>query len=601
VAVCLIVIVYLNGHRVNHAGNHMLALLFAAGVALVALFAIAAQESHWALPWDGVDTFGFFANRNHMATLLVMGTMAGAAVAVQSLRVHTWGSGTLALISVIVCIWAALSYSGSRAVVLIAVMPAAWLLIMGREYLRGRVLLAAGLMAGAVLLFFLTEDLPVKKRFAGTIEHLSLITGSDSENGAPLKDKTGAETLQALDLRIPIFLDTVDMVRHAPWTGAGAGQYQYVFPQYRHLSAITNGRQSVHPENDWLWWAAEAGIPATFLLAALVAVMFGSALRGVFRGRARILRTGCLTAAAVVPIHGFFDVPGHHMELAWAACLLLAISSRTPGDGQPSTRLCQSVFRGLGLVVFAAGAFLVYSQWLGGPAPAMVVSEQAVQKAAALYAQEMTEMEAAGGAAPLAPGKEDRLEKAIQILDEALKTVPMDPHLHYLRGAISLYFDDKDAEIDRHFALARILDPTWVAMPLMQATAWAPIDPLRTESLWAEGMRRGETIERLDPGTAYGRRGAFDRIMSNAAAFPELTAQALRIAGGDTGLIEYWASHTSRESLDAQMPVVLPKLPEGLRKTLFRIWDALGSRHAVEEYVRESDPHLLEALKPGSR
>ena len=210
-------------------------------------------------------------------------------------------------------------------------------------------------------------------------------------------------------------------------------------------------------------------------------------------------------------------------------------------------------------------------------------------------------MEAAGDVVTLGPGTEDRLEKANQILDEALKIVPMDPDLHNLKGAVSLGFDDRDAETDRHFALARLLDPTWVAIPFMQAAAWARFDPRRTEHLWAEGMKLAKAQERLDPATAYGRRGAFARIMDTAGAFPELTAQALETAGDRPDLVNYWASHVSRESLDAQMPVILPELPEEQRQTLFRIWDALGSRNAVEEYAHKSDPRLLEALKPTSR
>jgi O-antigen ligase len=599
IVICLIVMLYLTGHRADHGGNHILGMIFAVSVAVVALFAMAAQKWHWEIPWAPGHTFGFFLNRNHTATLLVMGSMAGMGVVMQSVRIRTWGSGILALSSVAVCVLGLIAWSESRAgIVLLAGMFAAWLLILGREYLRGRVLVAAGLLAVIALLSYAGTESAAKRRLQNTADHISSLAGSGPRTEDAWKAKTGIDSFQSLDLRLPIYLDTLDMLRHEPWTGVGAGQFQYIFPQYRHRSAVLNDKQSVHPENDWLLMAAETGIPATLTLIALLTVCFGSALRSALGGRARALRTGCLLAALVVPVHGFFDVPGHRMELVWPACWLLAISLRGSKELPDASRLCRAVFRVLGLGTVAAGVFLVYGQWFGGPAPAMLVSRQAVEKVTALYTEEMTALEIAEKGARPPVQNEDRLEKALQELDKALKVVPLDPHLHYLKGAISIYFDDKDADAERSFALARLLDPTWVALPLMQAAGWAPIDAVRTESLWVEAMKRAATLERIDPSTPHGRAETFALMMTVASDWPELGVPAFRSTGGDGTLLEKWASGASRRSLDALMPSILSlEFPEVQRQALFQIWYQRGSKEAVSNYAHHFQSDLLKTAE----
>jgi O-antigen ligase len=603
IAVCLIVMLYLQGHRVSHGGNHLLGMVFTAGVAVVALFSMFAQNGRWVIPWDAVDTFGFFPNRNHMATLLVMGAITGAGVAMQSLRVHTRATGLVALVSVIVCIWAAIGYTGSRGgVALLAGVFAAWLLTLGRDYLKGRTLVAAGLLVGGTLLFFFFGESRAKKRLDETADHLSAIATAGSAGESAWKGKAGMDSFESFDMRVPIYLDTVSMLLHEPWTGTGAGQFQYIFPQYRSRSAFVNNRQAVHPESDWLLFAAETGIPATLLLGALAVVTVSFGFRQAMNGRARALRTGCLMAAAVLPVHGLFDVPGHRMELVWAASWLVAISLRGSKTKTPASPFSMWLFRALGLAIVAAGAVLVSAQWFGGPAPAMLISSRAVEKTGELYKQDLAAQEAAGGNSAPATGREDKLEQAIQLLDEALKIVPMDPRLHLLKGALSAEFDDKDAVTDREFELARILDPTWVAMPLMQAAVWAEYDPRRTEALWTQAMKRAEVLEQENPDSLFGRKASFARIMEDAANYRGLGSRAVGAAGNDAALLKDWASEARRGQLDVLIPEILSmETLKGHRREFFEVWRLRGTKPVAEGYARKFDPELLNEVKAAGK
>jgi hypothetical protein len=238
------------------------------------------------------------------------------------------------------------------------------------------------------------------------------------------------------------------------------------------------------------------------------------------------------------------------------------------------------------MAIVAAGAFLISSQWFGGAVPAALVSSQAVEKVTALYTEEMAALNAAGGI-PAGSGPDDRLEQAIRILDDTLRVVPMDSYLHYLKGAISLYFDDRDADIDQEFAIGRGLDPVWVAMPLIQGTAWARIDPAQAQGLWAGAMERAASLERIDPITSCGRKRTFARIMRDAASYPGLVPYAIQAAGNDAVLLEDWAAHAPDDVLDTNMPEVLSMpFTEDFRKSLFKTWRQRGSAQAVQEYIR---------------
>jgi len=405
--------------------------------------------------------------------------------------------------------------------------------MLGRRYLGKHGLWALGLIVLAATGLFVIAESGVKERFSKTVEKAGVAI--NAADASPLEQKKPVlEAAHELDLRIPIALDTLGLIRDFKWTGIGAGQYYYIFPQYRKLSAVANDSDSYHPESDWLWMAAEAGVPATLALAALVLVAFWQARRAILGGRDRALRSACLVAALLVPIHGFFDVPGHRLPLAWSAAFLFALALRgaagNPSYGAARTplpvapRVWPFRLAAVGLLVLAG--WLALAQWGGVAQPAQVAAATAMQQANDLYREDKALQQAA-----LAEHRDyqpapadDLLEKALGIVAQAAPLAPLDRDLLRYQGFLAMHFDDKFALADRSFALERALDPTWIECPLRQAQVWAPHDPQRCAALWREAMRRAAQLDRLPDGTHHSGAQTLQRIRELAKGKPELEA-----------------------------------------------------------------------------
>lgn len=317
-----LLVLYALGHRVSLSAQHRLVLAFTAGVAVYALASMIRHHTGAHGTGASPPTFGFFPNRNHTATLLVMGALCGLGVMVHSCRTKAWIMAAGAVVCMGLILTAVLTYSISRSgPVLLTAAVLGWLTLLGRGYLsRTRRLLLAGLLltACAVAAWFYNGELA--RRLTETAKKAgSLMASAPREQVPALKatSSTGDGSEEVLDLRVLIQEDALSLIRHEPWTGIGLGNFRFVFPQYRDVSF--NDRICLHPESDWLWLAAEAGGPAAVVLGAATLGLLGFALQQARRRRGLSLSLGCLMAAAVLPVHGLFDVPGHHLNLILSA------------------------------------------------------------------------------------------------------------------------------------------------------------------------------------------------------------------------------------------------------------------------------------------
>ncbi|NQX02091.1 O-antigen ligase family protein [bacterium] len=502
----------------------MAAMAFAVAVAIYALLAwLGPGLLHFRSNAQG--TFGFFPNRNHSATLGVMGAMVALGLLTQGVRRgKPWqiggGLGVLGFL-----LWVLFSLSISRAGLLLAVIGAAlWLILAGRRQLGGNVGKAIALVAGGGLLVFLLVESPVKTRLEQALGRLQ--NDPAAQQVDPLLRR-----LEQLDSRGAIHRDTRAMIAGAPWTGWGKGQFAVVFPQYQQATGDLTKSQCLHPESDWLWMAAESGWPATLALAALGLAAVLPVIRAVRTGRSRALRAGLLTACLILPIHGLFDVPGHGFSLLWTSALLLALASGPPRAAR-WPRISAAGWRLAGLAVAGFGLLLAVGTRPGGQLPAARQSARLMDEALAIYQNEHRP----GGAEP-APGAPEPLETGLAKLAEAAVLTPLDPRVHGLRGMLALHFDEHDDLARRSFAAQRALEPSWVALPLHQAAAWSKINPAETASLWREAMRRADESARGFPGTPW-REETYERILTTARGIPELEAAARQIAGDNAGLME---------------------------------------------------------------
>ncbi|MEP4047825.1 MAG: O-antigen ligase family protein [Luteolibacter sp.] len=509
----------------------------------VCTYALAAWIAPGCLNFESnaFGTYGFFPNRNHTATLLVMGSLVSLGLLAQGLR---WRQGWMIAIGtsgLVLLVGLLFGLNISRAgILLLGIGLILWVALTGPRYLGGHLGKAVAILSGGALLYFLQIDTVVKDRINGVIER---VAPDDAQTSDRNRNSSLVERLESADGRVAIHRDTAKMITDAPLTGWGAGQFRFVFPQYRSHSANLNHATCLHPESDWLWLTAETGIPATAALIALLAAMVFSAARSIRNGRARGLRAAFLVAAVILPIHGIIDVPGHSFSLLWisAALLAMAVGSKKTTN---NPRISAAGWRFTGAAVAALGVLLVHAEWTGAPLPATNRSITRLGEALELYRADLenaTRQKTVEAKSPDNLTHPDLLELGLAKLEEATSLTPMDPQVHGLRAMLALHFEDKDWLARRSFAAQRQLDPGWVKLPLIQADAWAKIDPTETQELWQEAMRRAARMEQIQPATPW-RVMTYDRILKSVRTSSSLHDAAIEIAGDDVNLLKLAAN-----------------------------------------------------------
>jgi hypothetical protein len=511
----------------SKGSSQRLGLGFLAAVVLYALIAWLAPDL-LNFQTNASGSFGFFPNRNHSATLLVMGSMVSLGLLVQGVRWRSpWKIGVASL-ALVFLLGVLFSLNISRAGIFLLVSGAVlWLVLAGPRYLGGHVGKAVALVLGGSALIFSLLDTPVRQRVEDSLGKFTVTP--DGDLGVPLMER-----LETLDSRVAIHRDTVAMISDAPMGGWGAGQFQFIFPQYQEQTANLSESTCLHPESDWLWMAAECGIPATLALVGLAAAVLIPALRSIRNGRARALRAGLLVAALILPLHGLMDVPGHKFSLLWAAAGLLALAA----GGQATARFPRASAVGWrlgGLAVAALGACIVYGSATGRPLLATDRSELLLAEAGKIYLEEQRKPQEEETTA--APPGEDPLEHGIEILKLAAELTPLDPRVAGLTGMLALHFDDKDDLARQSFAIQGILEPKRISLPLGQAEAWSQIDPLETRDLWLEAMRRAQRMGKQFPDTPW-ETLTYERILQRTRGAPALSDAAMGAAGEDASRLQ---------------------------------------------------------------
>ncbi len=488
---------WIAGHRVPSKQFRKLALAFTIGVAIYAIFA------HFRKDTNAAGTFGFFPNRNHTGTYLAMGALCGIGATAQFIREKRFYPLGAALLATGICFWALFFWSSSRGGVALAAGGAIlWLIILGPGYLgksgRRSIALMAVLLAGA----FLLSESRVKDRMTETA---SKVSGLSS-------DLSPAE-LGNLDLRIPIVLDTFQLIRHFPWTGVGAGHFYFVIPQYRGNTAAWSESPLFHPNSDWLWIAAEMGIFSTICLLLLVILACKYSLTLIAMGRDRALRTGALVAAILLPLHGLTDVPGHRIALAWAAMFMLMLSIRGARE-KFTTNASVWIQRGAGVLVLIAGLWMTRTQWAGDGALVTPLSAEYFHEAVKLAQQDRS--------SHVTSEEPDKTLAALRLLNEAAAKVPMDFKLYYAIGAYSSLYENSNPEVERAFAIEQALCPYAANVPFRQASVWQKDAPEKALDAWEEALRRAGNIDLNLPNSRWSEAATLGRIQQATRNHPEL-------------------------------------------------------------------------------
>jgi O-antigen ligase len=328
----------------------------ALGIAAIALIALTSPHVPGWPPGTGL---GPFANRNQTATLFAIGAFLTVACGVERFRARRAARQTAPLlISALVwfCLLAvctiAIARDRSRSgPLLFAGMTLAWALASAPQWKHKpktlKTLLITLLIALSVTLLIAT---------------LFLLTGRTLI--------ARLATIGTLDFRLKIFSDALEMIRASPWTGVGLGNFDAIFPLFRHASILQE--RVLHPESDWLWLAAETGLPGLLAIAALLAWIAAQAWRALANSQDRpnrpIRLTACIACAGFL-IHSFFDVPAHRLGTIIPALLLLGLAISPAAAAPRRSPFVLFALRASGLALLAVGAFSLHALQMPPPWP----------------------------------------------------------------------------------------------------------------------------------------------------------------------------------------------------------------------------------------
>ena len=393
-------------------------------------------------------------------------------------------------IAMLICAWAALAWTVSRSrLLLLMVGVTGFLLLVGSRGMGRNAKWAIGLMVLLGVGGFVFSDTDLKRR---------LVEASWNNHGV-------------VDFRVLIWRDALTMIADSPWGGVGADEFGAVFPQYRELASVHNEADTVHPESDWLWVAAEMGVPAMLLLIGVVSGCFWMSWRSLKDGKGRALRAGFLMGALMLPIHGLFEVPGHRLPLLMIALVLWGLSLGPHlGSGFLKAELSRSqarhwALRAFGLLIIGAGAYLLSWESMGLRAPVMVRDQhlrEEVERRLALDKALAAEASQAG-LEYLPDESDDPIVGAFGLIEETLEVVPMKRSLWHLRGQLSALYDTRVPLLERSFVIERALNPFWVEGPMRQGEVAEGFQKNLAMEAWSEAEERAIRLETLDPETRW--------------------------------------------------------------------------------------------------
>ena len=519
----------------------------AAGIGVIALIALAARGRH--VPgWPEGTGLGPFENRNQTAALFAMGAfltvVCGAERARKPGRSGWMAAWWLLWLGLLGMYTAALAINRSRSgPLLFAGMTLAWVLTVTPPWRRKPEALAVGVAVGLLLgtIFVLTGD-RVIARLEGT---------------------------QMMDFRLKIFRDTFWMIREADWTGTGLGCFDAVFPMYRQASILQ--QRVLHPESDWLWLAAETGLPGLLAMAGLAGWMGTRVWEGMQRRQDGAMQLALCVACAGVLAHSLVDVPGHRLGTVMPALLLLGLAV---GAGEEK-RWAEWMLRGAGLVVLALGAASLGVLAFGIPVP--------VVNGVELLTDRALREEAAGG-----------IGQGEATLGRALAWEPLDWRLYVIRARMEGGHGELTAALG-DFRRARFLEPNYSGLPFDEGIYWLNVAPSFAIEPWEDALRRSAREERPE---------WYQNMLSHAyPGHPEMHADLGALAGADHAMrLVYfgWATPSEFEIGIQEMlhenPVLNGFTPAELKR-LFPLWMSKGDAGQLASLMERR----TEWLKAGYR
>lgn len=510
--------------------------------ALLALLAIIVRYNDWIVPFWRTEWlsgyFGPFPDRNNFSGFLAMGAVLAFATAYDAWRRRSvfW----LIVVLCVVCIvWALVSNTSRAGVVLFFAGVVAWMFFASFSRRSAQ---RIGVSASVVLVFaavFILFGKPILDRM-----HAS----------------GGVAQVISEDNRVHIAASTLRMIAQSPWFGVGLGNFD---PAFAFVVTDTDPySRFVHPENDWLWLAADCGVLVLALFLIALAAWFwhtGSWSRGKETRsgqRDRRLRNACAIAVFMIVVHGLVDVPGHSLGVPFTMILVASLALRPRRLVPiPYAKLSTVLWR-FGAAIFCVfAAIMWFSVSMGNPLiPGKSEARRQIRKAEWLASH-------------------GDLQASREAFDRAIQIRPLQWNYYYQRAIVELALGWPPQAVLQEFARMRYLEPHSALVCMNEAQLWVKYHPPYALPALREAMKRLKVRS----------QEFYNTILAGVAGNPELRREMFDLATDPKYKLVYLYSVSGAEfnecleKLLEQDPRLETLTPEE-RLAMFKLWYQRGDR-----------------------
>lgn len=432
--------------------------------------------------WSSVRNYpaGTFANRNHYANWMALGTMICLGAFIRKWRgAKPLDAGAVARIALfggaVLTGIATIILCGSRGGVLaLGTGLGVWAALLARRKAAAGVIAIFGACAAAAAGVFALGGGLLMERVANP-EHLEFKTA--------------------------LWKGTLALWREFPVFGAGLGAFE---PAFNHFKSFHGSGTFLFAENEYAQVLAETGLAgfAAFAVLAVLGLRRLWASRG--GGHRNYIECGLIAALGAFAVHAFFEfvfhVPANALLAAAAAGLLFGLADRggAPVVERPPGRA--SILTVLGLAVFLCGLggiqALALGQWNSALAQTGSAGRYKMEQAVRAWPLD-SERAIARARAEIAAGSAEGYAKARAALDAALKWNPYDWELRLESAWLELAFSPDRPSALREAEGVRRLNPLQAKIPLRFAKTLAPADPRAAiEFLFRAPLRTEEEVRR---------------------------------------------------------------------------------------------------------
>lgn len=509
-----------------------------AGIAAIAVVIhyLKIEVPFWRSVWR-VNYYGPFPNRNNFSGLLSIGAVLALAIATDAYRRKAL-SWIYFLLGLCFIFFALLLNTSRMGVILFFGGISSWMYFSTIEK-RSMQRLAVGTSILLLLAsFFFLFGQHIIARFTQNVDLITTITS---------------------DARGRIFKDAYTVFAKQPFLGVGLANFEpiFAFSKTARMSHLIT--RELHPENDWLWFAVEAGLPA-FLAALITFFALIRNFKSSHEERKRSsrkdlrLRNACAISIGILAIQGLVDTPLHTIGLATLGALMAGLALNPKRAVAVTDRISPLFSRALGVVCLAIG-FL----WLAVAAGRPVIPGTAAAK---LYANQAQALSLQGDNAA-----------ALAVMNKAIAIHPLQWNYYFDRAQIKLRhgFPAQDALDD--FSITRFLEPNNADLCLREMEIWLAYSPSLAIPAVREAMHR-------DRNAAY---AYYQTIINYLYHHPELREAVRNLATDPKLRLLYLTSATGDDFKSALNELLassstLDVFTDKEKLQLFRLWYAQGDK-----------------------